>query len=46
MLPNWIVVLSGIELIGILAVALCIATAVPEEALVRASGELKPDTRR
>lgn len=39
MLPSWIVVLSAIELIGFLALALGIATAAPEEALVRVSGE-------
>lgn len=45
MLPNWVVVLSAIELIGFFAVALGIATAVPEEALVRV-GELKPGKPR
>lgn len=39
MLPNWLVVLSAIELIGFLAFAAGIATATPEEAIVRVSGE-------
>lgn len=39
MLPNWIIVLSAIELVGFLAFALSIVTAVPEEAPVRGSSE-------
>lgn len=39
MLPNWIIVLSAIELIGFLAFALSIVTAAPEEALIRVRGE-------
>ena len=42
MLPSWIIVLSAIELIGFLAFALSIATAAPEEALIRVSSE--PDS--
>jgi|HubBroStandDraft_4_1064222.scaffolds.fasta_scaffold715653_1 hypothetical protein len=34
MIPRWIVVLSAIELFGVLAVALGIATAAPEGALI------------
>jgi hypothetical protein len=41
MLPNWIVVLSAIELIGFLVFALSIATAAPEQALSRVSSERK-----
>lgn len=32
MLPNWVVILAAIELIGFLVFALSVATAVPEEA--------------
>lgn len=39
MLPNWIVVLSAIELTGFLAMALGIVTAVPEAAAIRAHAE-------
>lgn len=39
MLPNWIIVLSVIELIGFLAFALSIVTAAPEEALIRVRAE-------
>ncbi len=39
MLPNWIVGLSAIELIGFLAMALGIATAVPENAVIRMHAE-------
>lgn len=39
MLPNWIVVLSAIELIGFLAMALGIATSVPEDAAIRVRAE-------
>ncbi|HUI14068.1 MAG TPA: hypothetical protein VL048_11445 [Xanthobacteraceae bacterium] len=41
MLPSWVIVLSAIELIGFLAFALSIATAAPEEALSRASNEVR-----
>lgn len=36
MLPSWIVVLSAIELIGFLALALGITTAAPEQSFVGA----------
>jgi hypothetical protein len=39
MLPSWIVVLSAIELIGFLALAIGIATAAPEERFVRVRSE-------
>jgi len=41
MLPTWVVVLSAIELVGFLALALGIATAAPEAAFMRANGEFQ-----
>lgn len=46
MLPNWIVFLSAIELIGFLAMALGIATAVPEDAAIRMHAEPKLEKTR
>lgn len=46
MLPNWIVVVSAIEFFGFLAFALSIATAAPEEALIRVRAETKLDNSR
>lgn len=41
MLPVWIVVLSAIELVGFLALALSIATAVPEAAPIYLRNEAR-----
>jgi hypothetical protein len=46
MLPNWIIVLSAIELVGFLVFALSIITAAPEEAFFRVSRESAPKNAR
>jgi hypothetical protein len=42
MLPSWIVILSMIELIGLVTFALSIATAAPEEAVTRVGPRIQP----